>query len=429
MSTKVPLLVPIAAFTLAFGNLVIARPAGAANGEKAVYVFRGGDGSCPASSVIADAQGSLYGTTFGNGTQVCYSGLGTVFKLAPNANGTWTWTALYRFNGKDGANPFAGLIFDHSGNLYGTTWIGGNLGYGTVFRLTPSANGMWTETVLHSFQGYPDGANPYASLIFDAAGKNLYGTAWDGGEYGCGNVFRLTPGANGQWTETVLHSFNCFDGWIPYAGIVFDGEGNLYGATPSAGDFSYCGGNGCGSIFKLTPGTNGEWTYTALHFFHGKDGNGPVGTLLFEGGSLYGTTELGGDLNYCSGQGCGIVFKLSPGANGNWTETVLHYFDGTDGSAPDSKLIFDKAGNLYGTTPVGGQDNLGTVFKLAPNASGSWTTTILQEFNGTDGANPSGGLIFGATGSLYGTTAVGGNLNTCWNGSGNGCGLVFSITP
>jgi uncharacterized repeat protein (TIGR03803 family) len=423
-------LVLLAAFGLTSAILLTARPARAANPENVLHYFQGGDGSCPSSSLIADREGNLYGTTFGDGTDTCYSGLGGVFKLTPIANGSRTLTVLHEFSGLDGANPFSGLVFDRSGNLYGTTYLGGESGYGTVFKLSPDANGMWTETVLHSFQGYPDGANPYAGVTFDASGKNLYGTAWDGGEYGCGNVFRLAPDVNGHWTETVLHSFDCKDGWIPYAGVVLDGEGNLYGATPS-GDSSYCDGNGCGSVFKLTPSasTNSGWTYTVLYHFHGEDGNGPVATLLLKDGSLYGTTELGGSLDLCSGQGCGTVFMLSPdGGNNTWTETVLHSFDGSDGLYPDSNLISDPAGNLYGTAGAGGQTNLGTVFKLSPSINGDWTTTILLEFNATNGASPKA-VTFGRGGSLYGTTSLGGDLNAWESYYGKGCGLVFSLIP
>ncbi|MGA2905131.1 MAG: choice-of-anchor tandem repeat GloVer-containing protein [Candidatus Korobacteraceae bacterium] len=334
---------------------------------------------------------------------------------SPATGGIWTEKVLHSFGSinNDGAGPYAGLIFDAAGNLYGTTGYGGTYNVGTVFELTPNGSGGWTEQVLHSFGSINnDGAGPYAGLIFDAAG-NLYGTTTSGGTYSDGTVFKLTPTTGGGWTEQVLHNFNG-DGYDPRAGLIFDATGNLYGMTE--------GGNGDypdGTVFELTPTAGEGWTAKVLHGFNGADGLYPwLGSLIFDGaGDLYGTTLEGGTY------GAGVVFELMPAAGGSWTETVLHSFNdnGTDGALPAAGLIFDAAGNLYGTTNAGGTYDAGTVFKLAPTGDGSWTETVLHNFgNGTDGALPAAGLIFDAAGNLYGTTEVGGFY---------GDGTVFELTP
>jgi uncharacterized repeat protein (TIGR03803 family) len=414
------------AFALVVGFLMTTTSIKAVGQEHVLHAFNGRDGVHPNGGVIFDAAGNLYGTTLGGGGSHSCGGCGTVFKLSPEANGKWTRTVLHSFNGKDGFNPFAGVIFDAAGNLYGTTWIGGsskspcNSNCGVVFKLSPGANGKWTETVLHYFNGN-DGANPYAGLIFDAAG-NLYGTTWMGGttSCGCGTVFKLSPGANGKWRETVLHSFN---GEVegdanPYAGVIFDAAGNLYGTTFSSID-------GESTVFRLTPGPNGKWTHSVLHNFSGKDGAYLyAGVVLGAEGNLYGATDSGG------AYGNGTVFELAPTANDNWTKTVLHDFNGKDGANPDGGVILDAAGNLYGTTFGGGKSNFcancGTVFELSPGANGKWTETVLHSFNGHDGEGPFfSNLIFDTAGNLYGTTVYGGNLSACTGIDGNGCGVVF----
>jgi uncharacterized repeat protein (TIGR03803 family) len=378
------------------------------------------DGYYPYDGLIFDASGNLYGTTYQGGTY----GYGTVFELTPTAGGGWAEKVLHGFNDEDGYGPFAGLIFDAAGNLYGTTTSGGAFNQGTVFELTPTAGGGWTEQVLYSFcsqTNCTDGAYPLAGLIFDAAG-NLYGATYNGGiypcgAYGCGTVFELSPTAGGGWTETVLHSFgNGTDGAFPYAGLIFDAAGNLYGTTTGGG--TYRGG----TVFQLTPTAGGGWAEQVLYSFCSQtnctDGGGPGGLIFDAAGNLYGTTGGGG------AYGGGTVFELSPTAGGGWTEKVLHSFNGTDGTGP-SAVIFDAAGNLYGTTEYGGAygGNLGdgTVFELTPTAGGGWTEKVLHSFgNGTDGAWPLAGLIIDAAGNLYGMTWIGGDY---------GGGTVFALTP
>ena len=266
-----------------------------------------------------------------------------------------TYKVIFTFQGGTDANfPKGAMIADASGNLYGTTEFGGTHGLGTVFKLTNSA-GVWSESVLYSFSGGTDGGQPGARLVMDAAG-NLYGTAEGGGDptciqlHGfCGVVFELSPNQNGTWTESVLHTFEGPDGNEPLGGLIFDGNGNLYGTT------FFGGSAGWGTVFELSPNGDGTWTQTILHDF-ALDANGakPDSDLVFDaGGNLYGTTNIGGILNAClTGFGCGTVFKLAP-SGGTWTESVLLRFRGTDGDAPTG-VTFDPFGHLFGVTPDGG---------------------------------------------------------------------------
>ncbi len=408
-------------------TLVLAPGAWAQSKFKTLYKFTGGtDGSQPRAGLIFDQAGNMYGMTQGGGA----NGFGTVFKLTPNSDGSWSETVLHRFTGDtDGFMPHAGLTFDVAGNLYGTTSAGGAYGSGTVFELTPSSDGSWTENVLHHFNG-KDGRDPMAGLIFDAAG-NLYSTTFAGGapelcvpSGGCGTVFKLTPNSDGSWTESVLYSFcsiaHCTDGGTSQAGLTFDAAGNLYGTTPLYGSriaFGY------GVVFKLTPNSDGSWTEAVLHQFRGgKDGGHPYANVTFDAaGNLYGTTNAGG------AYGGGTVFELTPNSDGSWTENVLHHFNGKDGRGPMAGLIFDQAGNLYGTTEGGGNPSCGSysngcgvVFRLTPNAKGRWNETVLHTFTDHPGAFPLAGLVFDAAGNLYGTTSGDGTTTF---------GSVFEITP
>ena len=337
--------------------------------EKLLHSFHGQDGIDPAANLIFDAAGNLYGTTFLGGDLKCKdgngNGCGTVFKLTPGANGEWSEKVLHSFNGKDGFATYAGVIFDSTGNLYGTTLSGGAYGYGTVFELRPDGNGQWTESLLYSFSTGNGGFNPYAGVIFDTQG-NLYGTAINGGAYNHGTVFELSP-ANGQWSETVLHSFeyNSSDGFYPYGGLVFDATGNLYGTGFDGGTYGY------GVIFEMTPAKNGQWTEKLLYSFGSRRNDGwlPMGNLIFDpSGNLYGSTIAGGiQSSICDSYGCGTVFELSPGGNGTWTEKTVHRFgEGKDGYNPQVGPILDSTGTLYGTTPLGGAYGYGTAFKITP---------------------------------------------------------------
>src|SRR5580704_15140324 len=326
-------------------------------------------------------------------------------------------TVLHSFNYNDGDEPIAGVILDASGNLYGTTFYGGAFGNGTVFRLTPDAGG-WRDTVLYSFNG--DGGGGFwanTRLIFDGAG-NLYGTTFFGGAFGTGTVFELSPAEDGTWSERTLHSFASHggDGAYPHAGLTLDSSGNLYGTTSS-------GGAGYGTVFELS--AHEHWAEKVIHTFDNTDGANPYGGLIFDGsGNLYGTTSQGAEGNF------GTVFELSP-APGGWRLKTLHNFNsnGTDGYNSSATLIFDTAGNLYGTTLSGGAHGQGTVFELSPPAGGNWTEKILSSFGsaGRNGYDPTPGLVLDSDGNLYGTTVSGGggtNPNCI-----NGCGTVYQITP
>jgi uncharacterized repeat protein (TIGR03803 family) len=405
-------------------------------------------GYAPAAGLIFDAHGNLYGATTGGGANGVY---GAVFELSPAEGGGWTEKILHSFNGKDGYAPQFSLIFDSAGNLYGTTLYGGlptkncSKGCGIVFELTPTTGGGWKEKVLHNFNG-PDGLNPSSGLIFDAAG-NLYGMTALGGHGeciygtgyppGCGTVFELTPTVSGNWAERRLHDFSNDgqDGTDPYGGLSFDASGNLYGTT-SLGGSGYCLGGqiqhdvGCGTVFELTPTVSRGWAENILYNFTGNDVDGQnpnAGVILDAGGNLYGTTFFGGAGGLCLNDiaDCGIVYELSPSVGGPWTETVLHSFSlsYTDGENPSGPLIFDASGNLYGTTYAGGAYGFsGTVFELTPAAGGTWNEAILHSFGNplTDGHYPNAGVIFDAAGNLYGTTAAGGTHDD---------GTVLEITP
>jgi uncharacterized repeat protein (TIGR03803 family) len=334
-----------------------------------LYSFKGTtDGASP-SPLTMDHAGNLYGTTRAGGNATCNNGYGcgVVFELAQNPQGVWTQTVLHTFTGIDGNTPYDGVILDPAGNLYGTTFFGGSLNFGTVFELTPSSGGTWTESILHSFIAYPnDGDGPVGGLIIDLAG-NLYGTTSDGGPGYYGVVFELMPSSNGQWSESILHGFSDSpDGAYPYARVAFDEAGNLYGVTGDGGNTS-CGG-GCGVVFKLTPSSGGAWTETILRSFSltGSDGHGPPDELTFDAaGNLYGETGSGGTTG-CSGYGCGALFKFSPASGGQWTETVVHTFTGKPGDGiGSSAVLFDPTGKIYGASG-GGTANEGVVYELIP---------------------------------------------------------------
>jgi uncharacterized repeat protein (TIGR03803 family) len=266
---------------------------------------------------------------------------------------------LYGFgiNSTDATYPYAGLTFDTAGNLYGTTLYGGANNDGTVFELV-KAGGHWTEKILHSFGSGEDGFLPQAGLTFDTAG-NLYGTTYEGGAHKVGTVFELTRQSGGTWKENVLHSFNAdgADGTNPLAGLIFDTAGNLYGTTYAGGTFA------SGTVFELTPKAGGGWTEKVLHSFgNGKDGIAPYAGLIVDtAGNLYGTTALGGPF------GSGTVFELARKADGIWTHLTLFGFTGgEDGAFPYAGLILDASGHLYGTTYQGGVYDVGTAFEITP---------------------------------------------------------------
>jgi uncharacterized repeat protein (TIGR03803 family) len=366
--------------------------------EQVLYTFLGTDGMYPSGNLTFDASGNLYGTARLGGSGNCSGeppGCGTVFELSPDGSGGWTGTVLYNLQGgsSDGLYPTAGVIFDAVGNLYGTTLGGGsgcsgNDGCGTVFELSRNGSGSWTETVLYSFQNNSDGSQP-AGLIIDGNG-NLYGTtsAVPGNE---GTVFELKPQAGGTWVEQTLYSFKGgSDGQSPNPALIFDGSGNLYG---TAADGGAC--NACGTVFELSPNGSGGWTKTTLYEFQpSNDGSMPNGGLIFDAsGDLYGTAS-GPQGTLCTGDqtpySCGIVFELTPNGSGGWTESIPFAFllDGSQGAYPETGLTLDQSGNLYGTTEFGPEDTCtfnvvkgcGVVFELSKSAGGPFTETVLYAF-------------------------------------------------
>jgi uncharacterized repeat protein (TIGR03803 family) len=410
--------------------------------DTVLYSFGGptGGGSSPYSGVIVDATGVVYGTAYSGGA----GHYGVVFALKPPAAGQTAWTeqVLHAFtdaNG-DGGVPFAGLIEDTHGALYGTTAFGGDpvCKCGTVFKLTPPPAGqsIWTQTVLYKFTGrkFGDGYEPWATLIADANG-NLYGTTVFGGDSkvacegsagaGCGTVFELVaPAAGGTtWTEVVLHDFTGAngDGDFPKASLVADAAGNLYGTTAYGG--ASCSIR-CGTVFELTPPPAGQsaWNETVLHSFSGTHGDGAdleTNLIIDAHGALYGTTIYGGSYAakpYCQRSGCGTIFALSPPPAGQsgWAESILRTFTGDAGGGrnPIGGLLFGPNGVLYGTTGSGGVNHRGTVFELTPPPPGqtSWTESVLTRFLGhpDEAAFPIGDLGVDASGALYGTSSDGG---------------------
>ena len=378
------------------------------------------DGSGTGGGLIMDSGGNIYGVTAQGGFTSCLFGCGTAFELSPKPGGGWTETVLHNFgDGNDGILPVGGLVMDRRGNLFGVTTQGGLQGDGTVFELSPDGSGGWTETVLYSFQTNSNEAFPSGGMTMDTAG-NLYGTALYGGSYGWGTVFELSPSSGGNWTETTLHSFGSGnDGASPLGGLIMDAAGNIYGTTYEGGDRSVFCGVGCGTAFELSPGVSG-WTETVLHSFNGEDGSGLwAGLVMDAAGNLYGPAPQGGDLTgqNCAPFGCGTVYELSPDGGGGWTETTLHIFSGQppDTGGPLVPLILDNAGNLYG---AGEGDSVipAVVFELSPR-HGSWPETLLFTFTQENG--PTSGLFMDRFGELYGEASGG-----LYSG-----GIAYKLTP
>ncbi len=320
--------------------------------ERVIYTLQGGqDGSYPRADLTFDAAGNLYGATLAGGGGACNDlepGCGTVFELLPGNGGAWTEEVLFRFQGgSDGANPISGLVFDHAGNLYGTTEAGGgsacSIGCGTVFELKPSTEG-WTETVLHAFAGGTDGETPEGRLVLDKGG-NFYGATNVGGAYGFGTIFKLSPNTGGTWTETILYSFSLLDGHVP-DGVISDKAGDLYGTNFNGGH------NGDGAIFELSAAGKEN----LINNFGGSGLNGiqPRSGLTFDRvGNLYGTTQYGGGVN-----GAGTVYRLTPNKSGGWSDAELYSFTGgSDGGQPWGNVLVSPAGKIYGTTWTGGTGN------------------------------------------------------------------------
>jgi uncharacterized repeat protein (TIGR03803 family) len=382
--------------------------------DQIINDFSGSDGSEPIGSLALDSAGNIYGTTLSGGSY----GFGNVYELIDDG-GIWKESVLYNFTGGiDGGSPNAGMIFDKSGRLYGTTLYGGNpncsyngqSGCGVVFQLTNSG-GSWTETVLHTFGGGEDGAELYAGLVMDSEGV-VYGGTLGGGtgtcNFGCGTVFSLRE-VNGAWKETVLYSFknNGKDGIGVESSLTLDSKGNLYGTTDNGGNFKGCQ-QGCGTVFKLSsPNTRrGRWKETILYSFNGADGAYPdAPVILDKAGNLFGTTYSGGTSD-------GTVFELRHSGN-KYVEHVILSID-----AFPYGLAMDFAGNLFGAATAGGTYGCGSIFELKPKG---WKYVDVHDFqnDSTDGCNPVSGPTLDSSDNLYGTTYAGGS---------SGDGVVYKVS-
>ena len=370
------------------------------------FTNQGSDGADPYGGPILDRFGNLYGTTYLGGIY----GSGSVYKLSPRGS-SWTYSSLYSFKGiLDAAGPaFGSLAMRDECVLFGTTE--GGQPFGTVFRIRSrsapcrTARGPWHETVVHRFGTGQDGAQPIGSVVLDPAG-NFYGTTSLGGAYGNGTVFQGIRSGE-SWAESVIYSFTGGnDGFNPVAGVTRDASGNLYGTTSLGGAY------GNGVVYELSPSSSG-WTQTVLYAFQGQnDGQNPVGgVVLDKAGNLYGSTLFGGVNNG------GTVYELSP-SGGSWSLTTLHSFSTYYG--PYNKLTVDAKGNIYGTANGAGAYGLGSVFKLSPSG-GQWTFTDLYDFPcGANGSLPYGSVAIDPNGNVFGTASVGGSKNQ---------GLVFEIKP
>jgi uncharacterized repeat protein (TIGR03803 family) len=362
--------------------------------ETVLHAFQG-KAKSPAAALVADGSGNLFGTTGQDGLSP-----NTVYELSPLSGGGWSFRILHVFKPQEGQLPQGRLVLDSGRNLFGTTAGGGKNGCGTVYELSPQSGGRWSEATLHDF--VCTDSSPAAELVFDGKG-NLFGGTINFSS-GAGVAFELTPASQGQWTYNVLHRFTGAGDPGPQTSLIFDANGNLYGGQNFA-------------IFVLTPNSDGSWTKNTAYKFSTKtDGSNPQGDFVFDNaGNLYGANGNDGS------HGQGTVFKLTP-HGGGWTSTVLHSFAaGHDGSGPAGGVIFDAAGNLEGTTSYGGAHGVGTVFKLTPGAHGRWTETLLHTFTGgRDGSQPFAGLLLQASGNLFGTTSKGG---------AKGLGVLFEIAP
>jgi uncharacterized repeat protein (TIGR03803 family) len=391
---------------------MLANAAWATGTTTVIYSFAGDeDGEYPATDLVIDQAGNLYGTTVQGGE----FGGGTVFQLSPSG----THTVLYSFTGgADGGQPYGGVTLDPQGNLYGSTVVGGSGGAcedgcGVAYKLT-YAGGTWSETVLHNFTGGDDGSGPGAGLTLDTQG-NLYGMTPTGGAYGLGVIYQLKPAYGGTWKFRVIHTFTGGDdGGTGSAGrLLLDHAGNLFGVATVGGAY------GAGTAFQLRLGPNNTWKLKTIYAFKGDpDAGFPYGALTpDQSGNLYGTTYYDGAYEL------GTVYQLSP-KNGTWRERVLYSFKGgTDGASPISNVVFDLDGSLYGTTSEGGAPGCGcgTIFKLAPGGYGTWTESVVHAFTNTpDGAFPYNGMVADLVGNFYGTTVHGGD---------DGEGAIYQFTP
>lgn len=410
--------------SIAFALTVAVIPVAQAQTFTVLHTLNGvSEGNGAINGLTADREGNLYGTAYEGGILNCPGdlGCGTVFKLSHKGTG-WIFSVLYSFTGiSDGWFPAAPVVVAPDGSVYGTTAFGGNsgcsgLGCGTVFRLQPpptvcaSVSCPWRKTTLYEFTFGLDGAYPMGALISDQAG-NVYGTATNSDDQrDAGSVFELSP-SNGGWTFNVIYEFtNAGQAGAPTGGVVFDGNGNLWGVGGFGGIVD-CGNpqlpDPCGTIFELIP-TGSGWTENTAFWFSASVGGGPTGSLVLDrSGSLYGNLLEDGP------NGNGGVYQFNPSSG---ELTVLYSGSGNreDEYSPQGGVVMDQAGHLYTADPYTGAHGLGFVFELTPS-NGKWIFADLHDFTGgTDGGYPYGPLVLDANGNVYGATAS---------------NVIFEITP
>ena len=408
--------------------LTLAPCASAQYTETTLYNFGtfSTDAESPSWGLVRDAAGNLYGAS---NSSLGGLGAAYELSPSIGGGWTESILHQFVNDGTDAHIPSGPLTMDASGNLFGITQGGGVNNKGAVYELSPNSSGGWTEAVIYSFAGGTDGQWGTGNLTFDAAG-NLYGTTFQGGSgtnanclnVGCGTVFELSPSSSG-WTEKVIYNFTGGgDGMSGGGNLLFDSAGRLYGAAVAGGVQIGSGCfDGCGTVYRLTP-VSGSWRFARLFDFQGEVGGAAPGAIVFDAeGNIYGIGFTGG--SFCLPLGCGVVFELTPPASGGpWKEKVLHIFSELhDGGGPGGGIAFDSSGNLFGTADFGGNGNLGTVWKLSPGAKGFWTLTQLYSFgNGSTGSRPNSGVILDSLGNLYGTAQQGGEF---------GRGSIFELSP
>lgn len=381
-----------------------------------LHSFAGGatDGSGPATNLALDHLGNLFGITFTGGGNGCnLNGCGVAFRLAPT-NGHWRESAFYDFVSPNdtGFSPDGSVAVDSQENVYGTEYVTGDASCncGTVYQIMRGAGG-WTENILHSFVGQPgDGSFPSSGIVQDAEG-NLFGSTFSGGAANAGTIFELTPGSNGTWTYNVIYEFGSssnLDGNSPYGPLFIDSSGNIFGTTQVGGIY------GDGAVFKLSP-SGGVWTETVLYNFtlDSSQSQEPYGVVAGANGVLYGITLYGGEYSV------GTMYELTPGV-GFWNRSVLYTFTGGPDGAYPSSLLIDASGTLYGTSSYGGSYGYGNVFKFQ-SLNGKWKETVLHSFTGgSGGSRPYYGLTLDKQGNLDGVAIQGGTY---------GFGIAFTVTP
>jgi uncharacterized repeat protein (TIGR03803 family) len=411
-------LMKVAAPLLVISLALLFTQAASAQTYNVIHSFTGQqDGGNPFAGLTIDSADNIYGTTFSGGA----GGFGTVFSL-DSSGSDWVLSTLHNFaNGNDGAGPIARLVFGPGGALYGTTSAGGGgpcltannyHGCGTIYKISPPPHAP--ASLIYDwgsdvlFRFNQTDGSYPQGDLMFDANGTMYGTAVNGGTYGWGLVYTLTQ-SHGSWTENVLYQpRNNGDGQYPWGGVVADSAGNLYGVLEAGGQDGY------GAIYKLAR-SGSSWQETTLHSFsfQGQDGAYPESGLIMDAsGNLYGATS------HLPGAG-GSAYQMTA-SGGSWTYDFVSSFTGGINVGPYDKLVKDAAGNLYGTTFADGQHGYGSVFKLTPSGGG-WTYHSLHDFTGgQDGANPMCSLAFDSSGNIYGTASGGGAHNA---------GVVFEITP